>query len=125
MCQQYCTLLLKTLWEKEKLLKSSNFSYSQCFLPFWKTFIKFTIVICKLLVWKSLNFVVLEKRLTLYQTILTFNDTEKKKKSSEHIVGKGENIGKQHFLLFPTLFSTHSKRNFCFYITLLCHLQML
>ena len=26
--------LLKTLWEKEKLLVTSNFSFSHCFLPF-------------------------------------------------------------------------------------------
>ena len=29
--------LLKTRWEKEKLLITSNFSFSQCFLPIWKT----------------------------------------------------------------------------------------
>ena len=34
--------------------------------------------------------------LTLYHTILTFS----KKKPFENIVGKGENAGKQHFLLF-------------------------
>ena len=32
------TCLLKTLWEKEKLLATSNFSFSQCFLPIWRTF---------------------------------------------------------------------------------------
>ena len=33
-----CSLsLLKTLWEKEKLLVTSNFSFSQCFLPFQTT----------------------------------------------------------------------------------------
>ena len=36
--------------------------------------------------------------LTLYHTILTFDD---KKKPSENIVGKGENAGNQHFLLLP------------------------
>ena len=31
-------ILLKTLWEKEKLLITSNFSFfPQCFLPIWKT----------------------------------------------------------------------------------------
>ena len=32
-------------------------------------------------------------------------------------VGKGENAGYQHFLLFPTLLSTHSKTNFTFKVT--------
>ena len=36
------TRLLKTLWEKEKLLVTSNFSFSpQCFLPVWITFCHF------------------------------------------------------------------------------------
>ena len=47
------TSLLKTLWEKKKLLKTSNFSFfPQCFSPFFRTFqaifIKFEIVVCKL-----------------------------------------------------------------------------
>ena len=45
--------------------------------------------------------------LTLYHTIPTFNDP--KKKTLENTVGKGENAGNQHFLLFP-LFSTLSER---------------
>ena len=53
--------------------------------------------------------------LTLYHTILTFNDP--RKKPLENIVGKGENAGNQHFLLFPTLFSTLSKTNFKFLFT--------
>ena len=61
----YIISLLKTLWEKEKLLVKSNFSFShsvfyQCGeLP--ANFIKFEIVICTLLVWKSLKFVVWER----------------------------------------------------------------
>ena len=44
--------LLKTLWEKEKLLVMSNFSISHCVLyPF----------VCKLSIWKSLKFVVWER----------------------------------------------------------------
>ena len=46
------TCLLKTLWEKEKLLVTSDFSFSHSvFYPFRKlstTFIKFKIVICRL-----------------------------------------------------------------------------
>ena len=46
------TSLLKTLWEKEKLLVTSNFSFSRSvFHPFGELsaiFIKFEIVVCKL-----------------------------------------------------------------------------
>ena len=46
------TSLLKTLWEKEKLLVTSNFSFSRSiFYPFGHLstiFIKFKIVVCKL-----------------------------------------------------------------------------
>ena len=46
------TSLLKTLWEKEKLLVTSNFSFSHSvFYPFVKLsiiFVKFEIVVCKL-----------------------------------------------------------------------------
>ena len=33
----YRMSLLKTLWEKEELLVTNNFSFSQCFLPIWIT----------------------------------------------------------------------------------------
>ena len=45
-----------------------------------------------------------EIHLTLYHTIPTLG-----KKPFENIVGKAENAGNQHFLLFP--FSTHLKTN--------------
>ena len=41
--------------------------------------------------------------LTLYHTILTFNDLSKK--PFENIVGKGENDVNQHFLLFPHVYN--------------------
>ena len=48
----YSSGLLKTLWEKEKLLVKSNFSFSHSvFYPFERLssiFIKFEIVVCKL-----------------------------------------------------------------------------
>ena len=58
--------LLKTLWEKEKLLVTSNFSFSQSvFYPFWElTVILNQIWICHLQalsVWKSLKFVIWER----------------------------------------------------------------
>ena len=48
--------------------------------------------------------------LTLYHTILTFNDPEKM--PFENIWGKGENAGNQHFLLFPQCFLPIQKRIF-------------
>ena len=59
------TRLLKTLWEKEKLLVTSNFSFSQCFLPIRRTFYHFQrIWNCRLQtpsVWMRLKFVVWER----------------------------------------------------------------
>ena len=57
------TSLLKTLWEEEKLLVTSNFSFSHSvFYPFGQLsaiYVKFETVVCKLFsVWKSLTFVV-------------------------------------------------------------------
>ena len=37
-----CVSLLKTLWEKEKLVVRSNFSFSQYFLAIWRTFLPFS-----------------------------------------------------------------------------------
>ena len=59
------TSLLKTLWEKEKLLVTSNFSFSHSvFYPFEELssiFIKFEIVVCTLFEFGSLKFVVWER----------------------------------------------------------------
>ena len=59
------TSLLKTPLEKEKLLVTSNFSFSHSvFCPFGELsaiLIKFEIFVCKLSVWKSLKFVVWER----------------------------------------------------------------
>ena len=58
--RQWETSLLKTLWEKEKLLVTSNFSFSHnVFYHFWRTFCHFRqIWNCRLQtlsVWKSLK----------------------------------------------------------------------
>ena len=59
------TSLLKTLREKEKLLVTSNFSFSHSvFYPFKELstiFIQFKIIVYKLSVWKSLKFAVWER----------------------------------------------------------------
>ena len=63
--------LLKMLWEKEKLLMTSNCSFfPQHFLPFWKNSCHFS-EIAKLLsvnssVWKSLKFFVWERFFQVY-----------------------------------------------------------
>ena len=49
----------------------------------------------------------------------------KKEKAFENIVGKEENAGNQHFLLFPTMFSILSKTNFNSLDYFFCHLKML
>ena len=42
--------------------------------------------------------------------------TALRRKSFENIVGKGENAGNQHFLLFPAVFSSIPKTNFIFFV---------
>ena len=44
---------------------------------------------------------------TLYHIIPTFKDPGLTKNTFENIVGKGENAGYQHFLLFPQCFQPH------------------
>ena len=67
------TSFLKTLWEKEKLLVTNNFSISQRFLPFLRTLCYFHQILnfClqTLSVWKSLKFVVWEKNSALQRCI--------------------------------------------------------
>ena len=65
------TSLLKTLWEKEKLLVRSNFSFSHSvFYPFGElssNTIKFKIIVCKLFQFGSLqNIVVWERVRTVF-----------------------------------------------------------
>ena len=53
------------MWKKEKLLATSNYSFSQCFQPIWITFCHFhQIWNCRLQtlsVWKRLKFVLWER----------------------------------------------------------------
>ena len=64
--------LLKTLREKEKLLITSNFSFSHSvFYPFWRIFHHFHQIqnyrLQTLSVWKSLKFVVWERLRQIYR----------------------------------------------------------
>ena len=61
--------------------------------------------------------------LTLYQTIPIFHDPLKK--DLENTVGKGENAGNQHFLLFPQCFLLYQREKLSFYQHLICRLQVL
>ena len=57
----YSTGPLKTLWEKEKLLVTSNFSFSHIISTRLENFLSFSSSLKTLSVWKSLKFVVWEK----------------------------------------------------------------
>ena len=46
-------------------------------------------------------------------------------KPFENIVGKGENAGNQHFLLFPQCFLPCQRQKSSFELRLFCRLQML
>ena len=62
--------------------------------------------------------------LTLYHTISTSNDLMRKR-PFENVVGKGENAGNQHFLLFQHVsYPSHIKFQF-FNSQLFCHLEIL
>ena len=60
-----CTSLLKTLWEKEKFLVTSKFSFSHSFFyPFVELsaiFIPFEIVVCKFLQFGKVQNLLFEK----------------------------------------------------------------
>ena len=103
------TSFLKTLLEKEKLLITWPFCHIH---QIWNGRLQ------TLSIWKSLKFVFWEKvKLTLFQTtkfqsgskwkhLQVEKDLELKlwSKRAENIVGKGENAGYQHFLIFPQCF---------------------
>ena len=54
----------------------------------------------------------IDKPITLFHTIPSFDDP--KKEPFENIVGKEENAGNQHFLLFFHNVFYLSQKNFCF-----------
>ena len=85
----------KTLWAKEKLLVTSNFFFSYNVFKTWMLLMR-------------QNEYLWSKGLTLYHTILTFNDPKEE--------GFGKHCEKRRkcwqpaFSPFPTVFSTLSKR---------------
>ena len=76
----------KTLWEKEKLLVTSNFSFSH------RVFKRLELQTRK-------NQGLFRKGLNLYHTIRLLKNVGMK--GFKNIVGKGEKAGNQHYLLFP------------------------
>ena len=117
MCLQYKSLE-KTAGKGEIARNDQFLLFPQCFLPVWRTFCHFHQIrnchLPTLSVWKSLQFVILERinslpnNKTLYWSKLkafadnNLNVDQKLKLSlgrAENIVGKGENTVYQHFLL--------------------------
>ena len=87
------TCLLKTLWEKEKLLVTSNFSFSHslfCLLTPYQATIFFYQT-------KFKGFA--DDNLTVAKIMISVFDRR------HNIVGKGKNAGYQQFSPFPTMFS--------------------
>ena len=82
---------LKTLWEKKKLLVTSNFSFIHIvFYPFRELsaiFIKFKIVVCRLFQFGRVENLLFGKGLILYLTVPTFNDPKEE--------GLGKHCGKR------------------------------
>ena len=68
------TSLLKTLWEKEKILVTSNFSFSHSvfyhFGELFAIFVKFKIVVCKVFQFGRVYILLFGKGLTLYHGLL-------------------------------------------------------
>ena len=91
----------KTLWEKEKLLITSNFSFSHS-------------------VFKRLVLQTRENQGLFGKGLMIL-----KQRAFENIVGKGENAGNQHFLLIPQCFLPFSNQISISHPHLSCCLQML
>ena len=115
--------LLKTTWEKEKLLITSNFSFSHSvFYHFGELsaiFIKLRIVVCKLSVWKNLKFVawvsvksISDGKILDWTQLKAFEDhkltvslmAKPVYRKEENILEYGKNAGNQHCLLFLQCF---------------------
>ena len=69
-----CHTWWKTLWEKGKLLVTSNFSFSHNFFHSYISLVRRNAALCG-------------NGLTLYHTVQTFNPSGK---TFENVVGKGE-----------------------------------
>ena len=99
---------LKTMWKKEILLVTSNFSFSHIvFYPFGELsaiFVKFKIVVCKLFHFGRVQRLSFGKGLTISQTNPGFN-TFAVQVFRKHC-GKRKNCSLRAISSFPTVFST-------------------
>ena len=100
------TNLLQTLQEKEKLLITSNFSFSNSvfyhFGELCTIFIKAKIVVCNLFQFRRVQNLSYGKGLTLSQISLGFTCLQYK--LFENTMGKGKIAGNEQFFLFPQCF---------------------
>ena len=103
----------KTLWEKEKLLVTSNFSFSHSVFKRHVSQGRQKVSLCG-------------NGLTCYHTIPTFKDPLPPiERTFESNAENGENDVNQHFLLFPQCFLTSHKQVLVFNPRFFCGLQML
>ena len=113
----------------EKLLITSNFSFSHnVFYPIWHLFFYFECTLkCHLqFVWDQSKILSSGNGLIGYHTITQFRLLMTvRKKPLENIVGKVENAGNQHFLLFPRCFLPFQCQISIVCSHLFCRLQML
>ena len=85
-------------------------------------FMRFTNIVCKEYDYGGRT--VDSPRLKLFTTQSRLLTTPKQM-PFENIVGKGENVGNQHFLLFPQCFLPFTKQIYKFQSRLFCRLHML
>ena len=107
------TSLLKTLWEKEILLVTSNFSFSHSvfylFGQLSAILIKLKIVVCKVSQFGRVQNLLFGKGISLYHSISTL--TTLRSNPFENTEGKGQNAVNQYFLIFPQCFLSFSMQN--------------
>ena len=114
------TSLLKTLWEKEKLLATSNFSFSHSvfylFGELFVIFIKSEIVVCRLfqsarvfkvVVWERVKYKMLKLFTAKSRLFMTLGKNPLKK------------LWEKEKMLVTSIFSTLPKPNFTFLSTLI------
>ena len=110
------------------MLVTSIFSFSHyVFYPSQEKLYFFNLhVFCRLLrlsIWSRTKILLFGKELTLYRTILTFNNPEREG-NSKHC-GERRNAGHQRILLFSQCFLPYQREKLSFQQHLFCRLQML
>ena len=102
------------MWEKEKMLVTSISPFPKLFSNQLKTsFIILTTIVLSSANASNLDLSKIFSVLILHQTFPQLSTTLRKK-ALENTVGKGENAGNQHFLLFPQCFLTNQREKSSF-----------